>query len=82
MQQTIYILNYIWLCAIVKIFWQQVMVSLVEAFKISVELIIQNTVFTTNTEEFPLRLPTSYYFLLRIISTAVNGQIICQPLKF
>ena len=53
-----------------------------ETFKISVELNIRNTVFNTNIEEFPLRLLSSYYFLLRIISIVVNGQIICQPLEF
>jgi hypothetical protein len=53
-----------------------------ETFKISVELNIRNTVFNTNIEEFPLRLLSSYYFLLSIISIVVNGQIICQPLEF
>ena len=53
-----------------------------ETLKISVELNIRNTVFNTNIEEFPLRLLSSYYFLLSIISIVVNGQIICQPLEF
>ena len=48
---------------------------------VSIELNIRNTVFNTNIEEFPLTLFISYYFLPSIISTAVNGLIICQQLK-
>ena len=75
------ILHYIWLCPIIKVFWQKVIVLLEENFEISIELYIRNTVFNTNIEEFPLTLFVSYYFLPSIISTAVNGLIICQQLK-
>ena len=61
------ILHYIWLCPIIKVFWQQVIVLLEETFEISIELNIKNTVFNTNIEEFPLKiihfilLNTKYY---------------------
>jgi hypothetical protein len=50
------ILHYIWLCPIIKVFWQQVIVLLEETFEISIELNIRNTVFSTNIEEFPLKI--------------------------
>ena len=76
------ILHYIWLCPIIKVFWQQVIVLLEEIFEISIELNIRNTVFNTNIEEFPLEIiHFILLFLPSIISTAVNGPIICQQLK-
>ena len=53
---TVSILHYIWLCPIIKVFWQQVIVLLEEIFEISIELNIRNTVFNTNIEEFPLQI--------------------------
>jgi hypothetical protein len=35
---TVSILHYIWLCPIIKVFWQQVIVLLEEIFEISIEL--------------------------------------------
>jgi hypothetical protein len=64
---TVSILHYIWLCPIIKVFWQQVIVLLEEIFEISIELNTRNTVFNTNIEEFPLEiihfilLFTNYY---------------------
>jgi hypothetical protein len=34
---TVSILHYIWLCPIIKVFWQQVIVLLEEIFEISIE---------------------------------------------
>ena len=50
------ILHYIWLCPIIKVFWQKVIVLLEENFEISIELYIRNTVFNTNIEEFPIQI--------------------------
>jgi hypothetical protein len=62
---TVSILHYIWLCPIIKVFWQQVIVLLEEIFEISIELNIRNTVFNTNIEEFPLEI---IHFILLLIS--------------
>ena len=61
----------------VNIFWQQVMVLP----EIYIYLDKVKQYFTNILKNFNSGLFTSYYFLLRIISTAVNSPIICQPLK-
>ena len=53
------ILHYIWLCPIIKVFWQQVIVLLPRNLwntNVSIELNKRNTVFNTNIEEFPLEI--------------------------
>jgi hypothetical protein len=61
----------------VNIFWQQVIVLP----EICIYLDKVKQYFTNILKNFNSGLFTSYYFLLRIISTAVNSPIICQPLK-
>ena len=56
------ILHYVWVCPIIKIFWQQVIVLLEETVDIFIELYIRNTVFNTNIEEF--RLEIIHFILL------------------
>ena len=48
---------------------------------VSIELNKRNTVFNTNIEEFPLEIIHFILLFTSIISTAVNGLIICQQLK-
>ena len=47
------IMHYIWQCPKVQEFWQQVGRWLEEIFEIPIQLNIENTVFNTNTDEFP-----------------------------
>jgi hypothetical protein len=50
------ILHYIWLCTVVKLFWNQVNTWLEEIFDISIVLNMANIVFITNVNECPLEI--------------------------
>jgi hypothetical protein len=47
------ILHYIWLCPVVKLFWNRVKTWLEEIFDIPIELDMANIVFITNVNEYP-----------------------------
>jgi hypothetical protein len=50
------ILHYIWLCPVVKLFWNRVKTWLEEIFDIPIELNMANIVFITNVNEFPFEI--------------------------
>jgi hypothetical protein len=53
-----------------------------DIFEIPIQLNIENTVFNTNTDEFPYEIINFVLLLPNTLSIAVNGPIICQPLNF
>jgi hypothetical protein len=61
------ILHYIWLCPVVKLFWNRIKTWLEEFFNIPIELNMGNAVFITNVNECPfviiefVMLFTTYY---------------------
>jgi hypothetical protein len=50
------ILHYIWLCPVVKLFWNRVKTWLEEFFDIPIELKMANIVFITNVNECPFEI--------------------------
>ena len=50
------ILHYIWLCPVVKLFWNRVKTWLEEIFDIPIELKMANIVFITNVNECPFEI--------------------------
>jgi hypothetical protein len=50
------ILHYIWLCPVVKLFWNRIKTWLEEIFDIPIELNMANIVFITNVNEYPFEI--------------------------
>jgi hypothetical protein len=74
------ILHYIWLCPVVKLFWNRIQTWLEEFFDIDIpiELNMENIVFITNVNEYHSRSSNLWCYSQNIISIAVSGQLICQ----
>ena len=47
------ILHYIWLCPVVKLFWNRIKTWLEESFDIPIELNMAYIVYITNVNEYP-----------------------------
>jgi hypothetical protein len=50
------ILHYIWLCPVVKLFWNRIKTWLEEIFDIPIEINMANIVFITNVNECPFEI--------------------------
>jgi hypothetical protein len=73
------ILHYIWLCPIVKLFWNRIKTWLEEIFDIPIELNMAYIVFITNVNEYPFKIIKFVMLFTRGIYTKVTKVRILYP---